>query len=68
VPLGTLPAIVARLNTEIDNALADAATRKSLLQTATEAVGGSAEELARIAQQDSEKYARLVKELNIRVG
>ena len=40
VPLGTPPAIVARLNTEIDSALADAATRKSLLQTATEAVGG----------------------------
>lgn len=68
VPVGTPPAIVARLNAEIDMALADATTRKSLLQTATEAIGGSAEQLARVAQQDSEKYARLVKELNIKAG
>jgi tripartite-type tricarboxylate transporter receptor subunit TctC len=68
VPVGTPPAIVARLNAEIDKALADAATRTSLLQTATEAIGGSAEQLARIAQQDSEKYARLVKELNVTAG
>lgn len=68
VPVGTPLAIVARLNAEIDMALADAATRKSLLQTATEAIGGTAEQLARVAQQDSEKYARLVKELNIKAG
>jgi tripartite-type tricarboxylate transporter receptor subunit TctC len=68
VPLGTPSAIVARLNAEIDGALADAGVRKSFGQTATEAVGGSAEHLARIAQQDSEKYARLVKELNIKAG
>ena len=68
VPVGTPPAIVARLNAEMDKALADAAVRKSLLQTATEAVGGSAEQLARVAQQDTEKYARLVKELNIKAG
>jgi tripartite-type tricarboxylate transporter receptor subunit TctC len=29
---------------------------------------GTAEQLARVAQQDSEKYARLVKELNIKAG
>ena len=68
VPVRTPPAIVARLNAEIDMALADATTRKSLLQTATEAIGGTAEQLARVAQQDSEKYARLVKELNIKAG
>ena len=68
VPVGTPPAIVVRLNAEIDMALADAPTRMSLLQTATEPVGGTAEQLARVAQQDSEKYARLVRELNIKAG
>jgi tripartite-type tricarboxylate transporter receptor subunit TctC len=68
VPLGTPPAIVARLNAQIDMALADATTRKSLVQTATEAIGGSAEQLARLARHDSEKYARLVKELGIKAG
>jgi tripartite-type tricarboxylate transporter receptor subunit TctC len=67
-PIGTPPAIIARLNTEIDKALADPATAKSLLQTATEPVGGSAEQLARIARTDSEKYARLVKELNVKMN
>jgi tripartite-type tricarboxylate transporter receptor subunit TctC len=68
VPVGTPPAIVVRLNAEIDMALADAPTRKSLFQTATEPIGGTAEQLARVAQQDSEKYARLVRELNIKAG
>jgi tripartite-type tricarboxylate transporter receptor subunit TctC len=63
VPLGAPSAIVARLNAEMDKAMADPATRKNLEQTATEAVGGSAEQLARVAREDSEKYARLVKEL-----
>jgi tripartite-type tricarboxylate transporter receptor subunit TctC len=68
VPVGTPPAIVARLNAEIDKALADPATGKSLLQTATEPVGGSADEIARIARADSEKYARLVRELNVKAN
>jgi tripartite-type tricarboxylate transporter receptor subunit TctC len=65
VPMGTPPAIVARLNAEMDKAMADPATRKSLAQTATEAVGGGTEQLARVVREDSEKYARLVKELKI---
>jgi tripartite-type tricarboxylate transporter receptor subunit TctC len=68
VPLGTPGPIVARLNAEIGSALADEGVRKSFGTTATEAVGGSAQDLARLAQRDSEKYARLVKELNIKAG
>jgi tripartite-type tricarboxylate transporter receptor subunit TctC len=68
VPVGTPPTIVGRLNAEFDMALADATTRKSLAQTATDAIGGSAEQLARVAQRDSEKYARLVEELGINAG
>ena len=37
VPLGTPPSAIARLNAEMDRALADPATAKSLLQTATAA-------------------------------
>jgi len=58
----------ARLNTEMDRALADPATAKSLLQTATEPVGGGAEQLARVARADSEKYERLARELNIKAN
>jgi tripartite-type tricarboxylate transporter receptor subunit TctC len=68
VPLGTPAAPIARLNAEMDKALADPASGKSLLQTATEPVGGSAEQLARVARADSEKYARLARELNIKTN
>ena len=68
VPAGTPAAIVARLNAEMDKALADPATRASLLKTATEAVGGGAEQLARVVREDSEKYARLVKELGVKAN
>src|SRR2546430_2763049 len=68
VPLGTPTPAIARLNAEMDKALADPATGKSLLQTATEPVGSSAEQLARVARADSEKYARLARELNIKAN
>ena len=35
---------------------------------ALEAIGGTPEALGKLAQADSEKYARLVKELNITAG
>jgi tripartite-type tricarboxylate transporter receptor subunit TctC len=67
-PLGTPGAIVARLNAEMNKAVADQAAKDALFKTATEAVGGSVETLASLARADSEKYARLVRELNIKVG
>jgi tripartite-type tricarboxylate transporter receptor subunit TctC len=67
VPSGTPGTVIARLNAEMNKAVADPATRDSLLQTATEPVGGSAEQFARVVQEDSARYARLAKELNIRI-
>jgi tripartite-type tricarboxylate transporter receptor subunit TctC len=57
--------LVARLNAEMGKAIADPAVREALAKGAVEPVGGSAEELGTLARADSEKYARLVKELNI---
>ena len=68
VPAGTPPAIAARLNAEIGKALAEAAIKQNLTQSAQEPIGGSAEQFARLVQEDFEKYARLVKELNIKVN
>jgi tripartite-type tricarboxylate transporter receptor subunit TctC len=68
VPAGTPSAIAARLNIEIGKALAEAAIRQNLTQSAQEPIGGSAEQFARLVQEDFEKYARLVKELNIKVN
>jgi tripartite-type tricarboxylate transporter receptor subunit TctC len=68
VPAGTPTGVIAFLNAEMARAMADAATRDSLLQTATEPVGGSAEEFSRVVRTDSAKYARLAKELGIRIN
>jgi tripartite-type tricarboxylate transporter receptor subunit TctC len=65
VPAGTPPGIVARLNTDINKALAEPATRDSFLQSGQESVGGSVEAFSQLVHGDFEKYARLVKELNI---
>ena len=68
VPAGTPPAIIARLNSEMNKALAEAAIRESFLQSAQEPVGGSAEQFLRLVREDFAKYERLAKDLNIKVN
>jgi tripartite-type tricarboxylate transporter receptor subunit TctC len=67
VPVGTPPEIVARLNTEIDAVLRDERVRRGLADQAQEPGGGTAEHYAGLVREDSEKYARLAKDLNVTV-
>src|SRR5947209_2544183 len=53
VPAGTPAAIIAWLNAAMERTMADPATRESLLQTATEPVGGSPEAFGRVVREDS---------------
>jgi tripartite-type tricarboxylate transporter receptor subunit TctC len=62
---GTPAKVTTHINAEINKALADAAVRESLLQSAQEPVGGTAEYFARFVHEDFDKFARLVRELNI---
>jgi tripartite-type tricarboxylate transporter receptor subunit TctC len=66
-PTGTPTEIIARLNSEISVALGDEKVRKSFIDQAQEPVGGTADQYAKVVREDSEKYARLLKELNVRV-
>jgi tripartite-type tricarboxylate transporter receptor subunit TctC len=68
VPAGTPLAIVARLNSEMNKALAEAAVRDSFLQSAQEPVGGSAEQFLRLVREDFAKYERLARDLNIKAN
>ena len=68
VPIGTPPAINARLNAEINRALAEVTIRESFLQSGQEPVGGSAAQFAQLVHDDYEKYGRLVKELNVKAN
>jgi tripartite-type tricarboxylate transporter receptor subunit TctC len=66
VPAGTPAPVTARLNTEIGKALADAAIKTNLVNSAQEPIGGSAEQFGRLVRDDFAKYERLVKDLNIK--
>ncbi len=66
VPLNTPPGAVARLNAAINKALADPDTHQRFGKGATDATGGTPAQLAASAREDSDKYGRLVKELNIK--
>lgn len=67
VPAGTPDAVVKRLNAEFDKALRDPGVRERFAKAALEGVGGSAEQFARLYREDFEKYARLVRQLGIRL-
>ena len=65
VPTGTPSEIAERLNAAVNVALRDDKVRKTLDEQAQEPAGGTAQRYATLVRDDSEKYARLVKELNI---
>ena len=65
-PAGTSADIATRLNGEINKALADPAVRASLLASAQEPVGGTAEQFAILVREDYAKFGKLVKDLNIK--
>jgi tripartite-type tricarboxylate transporter receptor subunit TctC len=67
VPAGTAPEIAARLNAAINAALADDKVRDSFADQAQEPAGGTAEQYSSQVREDYDKYARLVKELNVQI-
>jgi len=66
VPAATPAPIIARLNSEMGKALADRTIRDKFRDAAQDSVGGAPEQFAALVQQDSARYARLAKELNIK--
>jgi tripartite-type tricarboxylate transporter receptor subunit TctC len=68
VPAGTPADVTARLNAEMNKALADPAVRKVFVDSAQDPVGGGAEQLAKLVREDFAKYERLSRELNIKVN
>ena len=65
-PPRTPPDIIARLNAEIDKAIADPSVRKSLLDSAQEPIGGISRSIRQLVREDYAKFGRLVKDLNIK--
>jgi tripartite-type tricarboxylate transporter receptor subunit TctC len=67
-PPGTPAAIITKLNTEMNKALKDAKLLENFTKGAIEPVGGDTDSIGKLARADSEKYAKLVKELNIKTN
>jgi tripartite-type tricarboxylate transporter receptor subunit TctC len=68
VPVGTPPELVAALNAAFAKSLTDKNLQENFVKGSLESAGGTPEQLSKLAQSDSVKYARLVKELNISAG
>lgn len=66
LPAGTPAAIATRLNASINMALADGKVRQAFADLAQDVAGGTADSYGRLLREDSGKYARLVKELNVK--
>lgn len=64
-PSSTPTDLVVQINAAIGKALTDEKLRANFEKGSMEPVGGTPDALGKLARSDSEKYARLVKELNI---
>lgn len=66
-PAGTPPAVIAKLNAEMVDALNDPELRKRLQTLGAEPAGSSPEELAKMVRSEYEKWGRVVREAGIRI-
>ncbi len=64
-PAGTPVETIKALNTATAKALNDPTLRENFTKASLAVAGGTPEQLGMLARSDSDKYARLVKELNI---
>lgn len=67
-PANTPAPVVAKLNAEMNKALKDPKLIDTFTKGAIEPVGGAPDDIGKLARADSDKYAKLVKELNIKAG
>jgi tripartite-type tricarboxylate transporter receptor subunit TctC len=64
-PAKTPAPVIARLNTELNAVLADAAIRKQLLEAGVEAHGGTAEALGQRMSSEADKWAGVIEKAGI---
>lgn len=66
VPAKTPKPVIEKLNKALNAVIADAEVKEKLLQQGSEAVGGTPEALQRTVQAELGKWAKLVKDANIK--
>ena len=65
-PKGTPQEVIARLNREINQILADPATRQKLVDAGANVMALSIEQFAAFVQTESEKYERIIRETGVK--
>jgi len=66
-PVGTPPAIVAKLNAEVNKVLQMPDVREKIANGGATAVGGTSEEFAAFVKQDYAKWGKIVKESGVKL-
>jgi tripartite-type tricarboxylate transporter receptor subunit TctC len=66
-PVGTPPAIVAKLNAEINKVLAMPDVREKIASGGAQAVGGSSEDFADFVRIDYAKWGKIARDANIKI-
>jgi tripartite-type tricarboxylate transporter receptor subunit TctC len=66
-PAATPPAIVQRLNVELNKTLADPEVRDRLLSLGSEPMGGTPQDFARLIKIEYARWAGVIKQSNIRI-
>jgi tripartite-type tricarboxylate transporter receptor subunit TctC len=66
-PAGTQPAIVARLNAAVNDALGLPEVRAALLKLGSNPAGGTTEEFAAFIAAEAQRWGTVVREANIKV-
>ena len=64
---GTPAAVVARLNAEINRAVADKELQDTLIKQGVEVVGGTAQEYQRLVISDTDKWSKIIKSARIKL-
>ncbi|MBS0448363.1 MAG: tripartite tricarboxylate transporter substrate binding protein [Proteobacteria bacterium] len=67
VPAKTPKPVIDKLNKVLDTVLAEPAIRAKLLEQGSEAVGGTPEQLGAVVDSELARWAKLVKDANIRL-
>ena len=67
-PPATPKELVTRMNAVFQKVLTDKTVQENFTKGSLETIGGTPDQLGKLAHADSEKYARLIKELNITAG
>jgi tripartite-type tricarboxylate transporter receptor subunit TctC len=66
-PAGTPPDAIARMNAEINRAIAAPALRQTFVERGLEPIGGTPEKLGEHVRKEIAKYAQIVKQANIKI-